>query len=103
MPVEICLEDVDAASMEQIIEFCYTSSICVSEDNVYGLLPTATRLQMTELCTLCSDFLRSGLTRETAMMTYLTAVRCAITDLAHDTQHILKDSLDEVRGQGRIV
>ena len=46
VPLEICLNDLDSSSLEQIIEFCYTSSICVSEDNVWTVLPTATRLQV---------------------------------------------------------
>lgn len=95
-PVEIQLNDVDAHSIEQIIEFCYTSTISVTDDNVWSLLPTATRLQMAELCTLCSDFLRSTLCPETCMQTYVTAVRCELVDLAGEAQKILKDNLEKV-------
>ena len=96
MPLEICLNDLDSDSMEQIIEFCYTSSICVNEDNVWTLLPTATRLQMWELCTLCSDFLRSTLSADTSMRTYLAALRSGLVELTGDVQKVLKDDLDKV-------
>ena len=96
MPLEICLNDLDSDSMEQIIEFCYTSSICVNEDNVWTLLPTATRLQMSELCTLCSDFLRSTLCPDTLMPTYILALRSGLMELAGEVQKMLKDDLDKV-------
>nr|KAG5694802.1 hypothetical protein BaRGS_019179 [Batillaria attramentaria] len=94
--MEVHLKDVDAQSIEQIIEFCYTSTICVSEDNVWSLLPTATRLQMAELCTLCTDFLKSNLSPDTCMQTYATAVRCQLVELAGEAQKILKDNLEKV-------
>ncbi|KAK7089512.1 myoneurin-like [Littorina saxatilis] len=96
MPLEICLNDLDPDPMEQIIEFCYTSSICVNEENVWTLLPTATRLQMSELCDLCTDYLRSSLSPDTSMQTCLAALRSGLVDLAADAQKMLKDDLDKV-------
>ncbi|XP_025089767.1 zinc finger and BTB domain-containing protein 49-like isoform X2 [Pomacea canaliculata] len=96
MPTEIRLHDIDAAAIEQIIEFCYTSTICVTEDNVWCLLPTATRLQMSELCTLCSDFLHSLLSPDTCMRTYAVAYHCGLTELVTEVVKMLKDSLDKV-------
>lgn len=93
---EIPLNNVDADSIEHIIEFCYTSSICVTEDNVWTLLPTATCLQMNEICTLCADFLRSLLSPATCMQTYVAAIHCGMTELALETQKLLKENLDKV-------
>ncbi|XP_076456953.1 uncharacterized protein LOC143291155 isoform X2 [Babylonia areolata] len=96
VPREIKLETFDAVSVEQIIEFCYTSSICVSEKNIWTLLPTAVQLQISELCTLCTEFLQSTLSPDTSMQTYMVALRSGMTDLAMEAQKVLKEDLDKV-------
>lgn len=43
------LDTMDGDVMEQLVEFCYTSRIEITEDNVQRLLPTADLLQMSKV------------------------------------------------------
>ena len=54
---EIRLEDVDADSVQRIVDFCYRSKIDVAEDNVEALLATACFLQVDEVKDYCCEFL----------------------------------------------
>ena len=46
---EIQIRDVDQKAMELLIDFAYTASIVVEENNVQTLLPAACLLQMAEI------------------------------------------------------
>ena len=43
------IRDVDETAMDILIDFCYTSSIVVEENNVQTLLPAACLLQLAEI------------------------------------------------------
>ena len=46
---EVTIRDVDETAMDILIDFCYTSSIVVEENNVQTLLPAACLLQLAEI------------------------------------------------------
>ena len=54
---QIRLNDLDADSVEKILDFCYESRIEVSQDNVESLLATARFLQVDEVKDYCCEFL----------------------------------------------
>ena len=59
--------DVDVNSVKMIIEFIYTGSITITNDNVMQLLEAANYLQMDEIKNFCSEFLGSILTPDTCI------------------------------------
>ena len=46
---EVTIREVDETAMDILIDFCYTSSIVVGENNVQTLLPAACLLQLAEI------------------------------------------------------
>lgn len=46
---EVTIRDIDENAMDLLIDFCYTSSITVEENNVQTLLPAACLLQLAEI------------------------------------------------------
>ncbi|XP_065053298.1 kelch-like protein 17 isoform X2 [Rhopilema esculentum] len=55
------LHDIDATSVESIIDFIYTSQIEISEDNVQTLLPASTIIQVEPVKEACCKFLSAQL------------------------------------------
>ena len=55
------LKDIDAPSVQMIVEFMYTSKIDISEDNVQALLPTSTIIHVEPVRSECCKFLTSQL------------------------------------------
>ena len=58
---EICHSDVSPEAMELLIDFCYTTTITIEEDNVQQLLPAACLLQMSQVQQYCCEFLSKQL------------------------------------------
>lgn len=54
----ITINGVDAKSLRTLIEYAYTATIRISEDNVQAILPAASVLQFEEVKRACSQFLR---------------------------------------------
>jgi kelch-like protein 20 len=57
----VTIHDVPAHVMEAIINYCYTATIEVNEDNVQELLPAACLFQLTWVRDACCDFLKEQL------------------------------------------
>ena len=57
----ITLREVEPEAIELLIQFVYTSTIEVREDNVQSLLPAANLLQLTEVRDICCEFLQEQL------------------------------------------
>jgi hypothetical protein len=57
----ITLKEVDPEAVRQLVEFCYTSTIQITEDNVQNLLSVANLLQFTTIIETCCSFLKNQL------------------------------------------
>ncbi|XP_066259853.1 ring canal kelch homolog [Euwallacea similis] len=57
----IVIQEVDHYALELLVEYCYTSEIQVTEENVQVLLPAAHLLQLTDVRDACCDFLQAQL------------------------------------------
>ncbi|KAL9926004.1 ring canal kelch protein-like [Glossina fuscipes fuscipes] len=57
----IILQGVDRHALELLIEYVYTSTVDVKEDNVEVLLTAAKLLQLTDVRDACCDYLRTQL------------------------------------------
>jgi len=58
---EIEIKDISPEAMELLIDFCYTTTITIEEENVQQLLPAACLLQMTQIQQYCCEFLSKQL------------------------------------------
>lgn len=56
---KVHLNGVEAGALKLIIDFAYSSSLTISEENVQGLLAAANLLQITSLVDACCDFLEA--------------------------------------------
>ena len=57
----VTINGVDKASLKSLVEYAYTASIEISEENVQSILPAASVLQFEEVKQACSEFLRRQL------------------------------------------
>jgi len=57
----VVLREVDPLALEQLISYCYTAEVQITEDNVQSLLPAASLLQLTDVRNACCEFLKSQL------------------------------------------
>lgn len=58
---EITLKGIDLETLGVLIEYTYTATIVITEDNVQSMLPAASILQLNEIRQVCSDFLQQRL------------------------------------------
>ena len=58
---EIELHGIDSTSLEQLVNFMYTSNIEISEDNVQNLLPVSNVIQIESVRLACCEFLKNQL------------------------------------------
>lgn len=58
---EITLGDVHGDPLQMLVQYCYTGTIELREDNVETLLATACLLQLTSVVTACCNFLAKQL------------------------------------------
>lgn len=57
----VLLREVESYAVQQLIKFCYTSSIEINEKNVQNLLSVANLLQFTTVVETCCAFLKNKL------------------------------------------
>ena len=58
------LDNLDGESVKALVQFMYTKTITVSEENVFDLLTSAHYLQMNEVCEFCFSYLKTTITLE---------------------------------------
>ena len=57
----ITINGIDVSSLKALIDYAYTASLDISEENVQSILPAASVLQFEEVKQACSEFLRRQL------------------------------------------
>lgn len=58
---EIVLKDITNDVLHSVVNYCYTGTIEIREDNVEALLATACLMQLTKVIEACSRFLANQL------------------------------------------
>lgn len=58
---EIEMVDVDAKTLQTLIDFCYSGEVVINDTNVQTILPVACLLQIQEIQDVCCDFLKKQL------------------------------------------
>lgn len=54
---EVFIQDVDGETLELLVNYCYTGTLAVNEENVEKILSTACLFQMPHVVQACSNFL----------------------------------------------
>lgn len=68
---EITLENVNGDELKMLIDFCYTGSIDINEQNVYAILNAATYLEFLQIELKCRDFLMENLNSTNCVSTWI--------------------------------
>lgn len=85
--------------MELIIEFAYTGSISVTEDNVQELLLAADLLNVVDVVQICSDFLSEQLCPENCIGIWQFTNICFCSELQRKAYSYIIDNFEEVVSQ----
>lgn len=78
---DILIRGIDGKALQQVVRWCYTTQIDISEENVQSLLSAAKMLDATEIVSLCCEFLRNQLQPDNALGIYEFAETLGCTDL----------------------
>ena len=57
----VTIRDIPSHTMETLLDYCYTSTIAITEDNVQDLLPSAGILQLNWVREVCCEFMKHQL------------------------------------------
>lgn len=82
--------------MELIIEFAYTGSVSVTEDNVQELMLAADMLNVTDIVQTCSDFLSEQLCPENCIGIWQFTNICFSPELQRKAYSYITDHFEEV-------
>lgn len=94
--VEVHLPGLDGESVQQIIEFFYTSAISVTEATVWELLPAACTLQVEEVQNLCSDYLSQHIQLENCLRIHKLAARYLCSSLLKEATDYIKSNFEKI-------
>ena len=107
----IAINGVDVESLKTLVEYAYTATIKISEENVQAILPAAGVLQFEEVKRACSEFLRRQLDTDNCLGIKVFAEVHGCQDLlsaatvfsshhfsqVHRKEEYLKLSFDEIK------
>lgn len=70
---EIVLQHIDGDILSQLIDYCYTLEISLTEDNVEAILVAAHLFELTHVVQMCFEFYRKNLTVSNALSCLIMA------------------------------
>ncbi|XP_022602869.1 kelch-like protein 10 [Seriola dumerili] len=82
--------------MKLIIDFAYTSSVCVTEDNAQGLMLAADLLNVMDVVQTCSDFISEQLCPENCIGIWQFTFICISPGLQHKAYSYITEHFEEV-------
>lgn len=82
--------------MQLIIEFAYTGTVFMTEDNAQELLLAADQLNVTDLTQACCDFLREQLCPKNCIGIWQFTNICFLSRLQHEAFKYIVDNFEEV-------
>ena len=97
-PIEnlIELDDIEGNVLQSLVDFIYTGSISISEQNVKNLLSGAHYLKLTEVKQFCFEYLQSRITAINALDFLKIATFYENKELQKDTHQYISINLDKV-------
>lgn len=90
------LHNIDASSIQSIVEFMYTSKIEISEDNVQSLLPASTIIQVELVRSECCKFLSAQLSPCNCLGIFIFADMHGCHQLTHSAKSFALTNFVEV-------
>ena len=90
------IKSVDGKALKALIDFIYTGSITISEQNVKNLLSGAEYLKMHEVKQFCFEFLRSNITVDNSLDFLKTVGNYKNEGLIKEMQQYISISFDKV-------
>lgn len=96
MPV-VTIRDIPPHTMELLIDYCYTSTIEITEDNVQDLLPAAGILQLHWVREVCCDFMKHQLDSSNCLGIRSFADTHSCPDLTDAAERFAQQHFLEVR------
>ena len=107
----VTINGVPGSALKSLVEYAYTATIDISEENVQSILPTASVLQFGEVKRACSEFLRRQLDADNCLGIKVFAEVHGCSDLqvaatvfsnryfsqVRKHEEFLKLSLDEIK------
>ncbi|XP_078677219.1 kelch-like protein 24 [Branchiostoma floridae x Branchiostoma belcheri] len=77
---------VSAETLQQLVDYAYSSKITITTDNVHALFQAADMLQFLGVCDECQDFLEPRINQDTCLGTWALADRVSRTELAEKAE-----------------
>nr|XP_006813438.1 PREDICTED: LOW QUALITY PROTEIN: kelch-like protein 14-like [Saccoglossus kowalevskii] len=93
---EILLQEVSSEGLEAILEYCYTSEITLTLDNVETILHATIHLNMKPVTELCVQYLQMAITTENAIDILLLADAIKFKSLLKFAQEYVIDNFVSV-------
>lgn len=85
--VEMKIEEIDKNTFIEVISYCYTGQLKISEENVLSLLLTANLMEIRQITNMCSGFINSKINPETIFVIFEKAIE-------HKVEEFQKKCLD---------
>lgn len=82
--------------MRLIIEFAYTDSVSVKQDNVQELLQAADQFNIMDIVKACWDYIGSHLSPENCVGIWQFTNFCLCEEMQHKSFHFIIDNFEEV-------
>lgn len=93
---QVVLKGIDGKALEAIIQFVYTSAICINDDNVENLLSAASVFQLLEVINVCSEFLKEQLHPSNCLGIANIADRFACEELLNEASKFTVKNFNQV-------
>lgn len=85
--VEMKIEEIDKNIFIEVISYCYTGQLKISEENVLSFLLAANLLEVRQITNMCSGFINSKINPETIFVVFEKAIE-------HKVEEFQKKCLD---------
>lgn len=99
----ISIKNIDYASLNELVKYCYLGSVNVNESNVQILLSAATMLSCKDVIKICSDFLISKLQTSNALGIYTYAELIGCKDLKESSFSFILNNFVEIMQKDEFV
>lgn len=93
---QVHLQGIGPTAMKDIIDFCYSRNINLTNENVQETLIAASILQIKELVTLCTYFIKDRVDTSNCLGVLMVAERCNLKELFDETLVYCLDMFESV-------
>lgn len=88
--------DISGSLLKQIIDYCYTGRITLTEENVDDILAAATTMELAMLQRKCHQFWKINVSADNLVFTLQRAVKYDLMDLRQEALNKICDDFENV-------